>query len=87
MSMALQVSPRHVGGGCKTTGVSGFAFQGTNAHVILRGEAALQSPAQPGETRSSISLLSVQNPREAAAKDLRSMAEFLAWPLLASACK
>lgn len=47
--MALQVAPKHVGVGRKTTGVSGFAFQGTNAHVILHSKAAKQSSAQPGE--------------------------------------
>ena len=43
-----QVSPGNIMINSKASGVSGFAFQGTNAHVILRSQAAEQHPLSEG---------------------------------------
>lgn len=46
--VTLQQSSGHLVDDSKTTGVSGFAFQGTNAHVILRSQQAMQLCASRG---------------------------------------
>ena len=43
-----QVSPGDMGMTSGISGVSGFAFQGTNAHVTLRSQAAKQDHALEG---------------------------------------
>ena len=43
-----QESPGDMTMDSKASGVSGFAFQGTNAHVILRSQAARQHDVSEG---------------------------------------
>ena len=52
VTIPAQVSPGDVMMDSRASGVSGFAFQGTNAHVILRSQAPKQHHVSEGLTLS-----------------------------------
>jgi len=55
-SLDVQDSPEELTDERKTTGISGFAFQGTNAHVILRSLPGSSHRVPAGMSSSSKTL-------------------------------